>query len=143
MGLLAPRTKLTKGKLGGKPFQFNPDAFHDSIGVTYNQITTAGISYPLLSYGGGAQRQISFTLYLCDRFEKNATKDWIAHLNNFLPPANRKGAYQFVAPKMIQFAFGWFVKDCYLTGMEVDYIDFSPTLQPWEANVNLTLLIPQ
>lgn len=141
--LLAPKTKLTKGKIGGKAFQFNPASFQDNISVTYNPITSAGITYPLLSYGGGEVRQINFELFLCDRFEAGITKSFIAHLHSFLPQANAKGSKRFVAPKKIQFAFGWFVKDCFLAGLDVDYTDFSPTLQPWEATVRVTLTIEQ
>lgn len=137
--LLAPRTRVTKGKLGGKPFLFNPSAFHDSLPVQYNQIASAGISYPLLSYGGGQQRQVSFSLYLTDQVQPGITKEFIAHLHSYLPPSGK--GYQFKAPPTIQFAFGWFVKDCKLAGMEIDYTAFSPDLQPIEATVQLTLLI--
>ncbi|MMZ51281.1 hypothetical protein D1872_130160 [compost metagenome] len=141
--LLAPKTRLTKGSLGGKPFQFNPEAFHDTINVTYNVLTPAGISYPLLSYAGGEQREISFTLYLNDRFERGITKSYIGHLNKFIPKANTKGSNRFLAPKPIKFVYGWFVKECYITGMDTDYTEFSPTLEPWAAAVTLRLLIPQ
>lgn len=139
---LSPRHKVTKAKLGGKSFLYNPSSFHDSISVTYNDLKTAGISYPIMVYGGGERRQITFEIYLNDKVEEGITKSFISHLHSFLPPARKKG-YQFVSPKQIQFAFGWFVKDCYLTNMEIDYLAFSPSLQPIEASVQITLAIIQ
>lgn len=141
--LLAPKTKLTKGKIGGKSFQFNPASFSDDITVTYNALTSAGITYPIPVYGGGEVRQISFDLMLSDKFEKGITKAFIAHLHSFLPQANAKGSKRFVAPKKLKFAFGWFVKDCYLASLQTEYTEFSPTLEPWGATVRITLTIEQ
>jgi hypothetical protein len=137
--LLVPRNRVTKGKLGGKSFLFNPSAFHDNLAVQYNQISSAGISYPILTYGGGVQRDLSFTLYLNDALQPGITKEWAAHIHTFLPPSQQ--GFQFKAPPIIQFAFGWFVKDCYLTAAPIDYTEFSPDLEPTEATINITLLV--
>lgn len=139
---LAPRTKVTKGRLGSLTFQFNPSGFVDNIGVNYNELTSAGISYPILTYGGGQTRTVSFTIYFNDKFGSGVTQKSIAILNNYLPPA-RKTGFQFVSPKSIIFAFGWFVKDCLLQSMQVEYLAFSPDLRPIEANVSVTLIVIQ
>ena len=139
---LVSREKVTKGTLGGKPFLYNPASFQDSISVNYNEVQTCGMSYPALVYGGGAQRSINFDIYLNDKVEPGITRSFISHLHSYIPPAKKTG-YQFKAPKKIVFSFGWFVKECYVQSMEIDYSAFSPQLQPIEATVNITLLLVQ
>lgn len=139
---LPSRHKITKGKIGGKSFLYNPSSFNDSISVTYNDLKTAGISYPIHVYGGGERRNITFDIYLNDKVEPGITRSFMSHLHSFKPPERKKG-YQFHSPKICTFAFGWFVKDCYLTNMEIQYSAFSPELQPIEATVTVTLSIIQ
>lgn len=142
MTQLVPRSKVTKAKLGGKSFLYNPAGFQDTIAVTYNDIKVPGMTYPIMTYGGGERRNISFEIYLTDKVKAGITKDFIAHLNTFLPVAGKAG-YQFAAPRTISFAFGWFVKDCWLTNMDTQYTAFSPQLDPIEATVTVTLAIIQ
>jgi hypothetical protein len=139
---LTPRNYITKASLGGRKFLYNPNALNDSISVTYNDLKTAGISYPIMTYGGGERRPITFDIYLNDKVEEGITESFIAHLHSFVPPARKKG-YRFKAPRTIRFAFGWFVKDCYLTNMDISYTAFSPDLRPIEATVTVTLAIIQ
>lgn len=139
---LVPKHKITKAKLGGKEFLYNPANFHDSQTITFNDLKTAGMSYPIMTYGGGERRTISFEIYLNDKVKAGITKEFIAHLNSYLPTA-RKTGYQFDSPSSLVFAYGWFVKDCRLINMEIDYTAFTPTLQPMEATVQLTLAVIQ
>ena len=139
---LVSRNKITKGTLGGKPFLYNPSSFSDSISVNYNEVQTCGMSYPVPVYGGGALRTINFDIYLNDKVEPGITRSFISHLHNFIPPASKKG-YQFKAPKNIIFSFGWFVKECKLQNMEINYTSYTPDLKPIEATVNITLIIIQ
>lgn len=138
---LVPNHKITKARLGGKPFLYNPKSFQDTIAVTYNDLKM-GMSYPVMTYGGGDRRTVTFDIYLNDYAEKGITKSFIAHLHSYLPPASTKG-YQFRGAKPISFAFGWFVKDCWLTEMNTNYTKFSPQLEPIEATVTVTLAIIQ
>lgn len=139
---LVSRDKITKGTLGGRPFLYNPSSFQDSIAVTYNEVKTCGMSYPVPVYGGGEMRTINFDIYLNDKVEPGVTRKFISHLHGYLPPSRKKG-YQFKAPPVLIFSFGWFVKDCRLQSMNIDYTAFSPDLQPIEATVNVTLLLIQ
>lgn len=139
---IVTRDKISKGTLGGRKFLYNPTNFTDNIAVTYNTVKTCGMSYPAFVYGGGEPRSITFTIYLNDQVEPGVTKSFISHLHSFIPPARKKG-YQFVSPKPIIFSFGWFVKECHLQNMDINYLAFSPQLQPTEAEVTVTLLIIQ
>lgn len=135
---IVSRDKITKGTLGGKPFLYNPTEFSDSTKITYNEVKTCGMSYPAFVYGGGEARVVSFVLYLNDQKEPGITKSYIRHLHSFLPPERKKG-YQFKSPKTIMFSFGWYVKECLLEGLDANYLAFSPTLEPIEAEVTVTL----
>lgn len=135
---IVSRDKITKGTLGGKPFVFNPESFNDSTTITYNEVKTCGMSYPAFVYGGGEVRQVSFTIYLNDAVEEGVTQKFISHLRNFIP-SERKVGYQFKAPKRIVFSFGWYVKECFLTELNIDYKAFSTDLRPIKAEANVTL----
>ena len=139
---LVSRNKITKGTLGGKPFLYNPSSFQDSTQIVYNEVKTCGMSYPIPVYGGGEQRRITFDIYLNDKVENGITRSFTSHLRGFLPP-ERKAGYQFKAPKNIIFSFGWFVKECKLQGLDINYTAYSPDLRPIEATVSITLLIIQ
>lgn len=139
---LVSRDKITKGTIGGKPFLYNPSSFQDSMGVNYTEVQTCGMSYPVPVYNGGQLRTITFDIYLNDKVEAGITRSFISHLHNYLPPA-RKTGYQFKAPPSFVFSFGWFVKECRLQKMDIDYTSYSPDLRPIEATVTVTLIIIQ
>jgi Contractile injection system tube protein len=139
---LSPTSVITKGKLGGMAFMYNPSSYTDSGGVNWNEMQSAGMSYPNLVYGGGRTRQLTFTIYLNDKVQTGITKRFIDNLEKFLPPARTKG-YQFISAKTIQFAFGSFVKDCKLADINKEILAFSPQLVPIEANVTVVLNVIQ
>lgn len=139
---LTPKNKITKASLGGMKFLYNPNSISDSQTVTFNDLKTAGMSYPVMTYGGGERRLLNFDIYLSDKVQDGITKKFISNLETYLPKARKKG-YQFSSPKSIRFTYGWLVKDCYLINMETNYTAFSPTLQPIEATVNVSLAVIQ
>lgn len=146
MLLLPARDQVSRGLLGGKPFLYNPTSFKDTIGVEYVQIKSPGISYPIPQYVGGELRTINFTLYFNYKGQTETglvgaeyIRLWIAFLNNYLPKANS----QYNRPKILEFAFGWFVKNTYLQSMNTDYMGFTYSLQPAEVSIDLSLIILQ
>lgn len=141
MPKLAPSTTVTKGKLGGMKFMYNPTTYSDSQSVTYNDQAITGMSYPNIIYQGGNTRTISFVIYLSDKVQNGITEKFIKNLQTYLPKTGLKN--RFAAPKKIRFAFGRFVKDCYLVGVEPEPRKFSPSLKMIEANVTVTLIVPQ
>jgi len=151
--LSLPKDFVTPAYLGGhgremKKFIYNPSNFSDSIRVNYKEISSPGISYPVITYAGGATRRISFEIYLNGRAlgvgdDEGAekVKEWIAHLHAYLPPANGS---QFHVPPLIDFSFGWFVKTCVLESMDpIQYQMFTQKLQPLVAIVPVRLIIIQ
>lgn len=139
---LVGRDKITKATLGGVEFVYNPTEFTDEIGIEYTEVKTCGMSYPVPVYSGGTSRNITFDIYLNDAIKEGITRKFISHLHRY-KPLERKSGYQFKAPPSLIFSFGWFVKECRLTNMTINYTKFSPELQPIEATVSVTLLILQ
>ena len=126
----------------GVKFQYNPAEFSDALGNNWTEVRGAGMSYPVNVYSGGKQRFINFVIELDGVADPPAVRRIINYLHSFIPPARTKG-YQFISPPSIIFAFGWFVKECLLDDMKIDYIMFTPDLQPLRANINLSLRIVQ
>lgn len=134
------KQKVTKATFGGREFLLNPSSFQDSLGTNWNETQGSGMNYPAYVYGGGKKRTISFEIYLNDAIKEGETQSFIAFLHSYLPRARSKGR-QFHSPKTAVFSFGWFVKDVLLESMEIDYRKFSPSLEPIEASVEVTLII--
>lgn len=134
---------VTKGRLGGKPFMYNPSGFTNTISVEYQGLKAPGISYPILGYSGGETETIELELYLNgigSGYEKGSryVRDWISHLESFIP---QRGGRNFNPPKTLEFAFGWFVRDTRIEEMIPEYKDFTPDLQPLEVTIRLKLLV--
>jgi hypothetical protein len=136
-------------------FQFNPPEFNDKLGVEFSELSSPGMSAPMFQYIGGKARVVTFELYLnawtgyrgqvpigpspegvvSDLYVKAP----IRFLHSFLPPAD--AGKTFSPPPTMTFAWGWFVKTCILTDLDINYTRFNAQLDPIEAKVNLTLTI--
>lgn len=135
----APRSTITKGKLGGMNFMYNPTNLVDSQSVNYTDLATPGMSYPEDIYSGGNARTLSFTIFLSDKVQDGITKKFIDNIEKYLP---KKGT-MFNKPNAIRFAFGLFVADCRLVTLDKDITKFSPSLVPIEANLTVVLRVIQ
>lgn len=135
----APRSAITKGKLGGMNFMYNPTSISDTQSATYSELATPGMSYPEYIYSGGNSRVITFSIYLNDKVESGVTQRFINHLQTYLPNRN----IYFSKPSDIRFAFGLFVVDCKLESLQVDITKYSPTLVPIEATLTVSLKVIQ
>lgn len=122
-------------------FQFNPEMFNDKLGVEYASLDSPGMSYPMFQYLGGKAREVSFELFL-DAYEDKTrmkVRKPIAFLHSFLP-ANNSGK-KFSPPPTLTFAWGWFVKKCILTDLDINYTMFDAQLNPIRATVQISLLV--
>ncbi len=134
---------LAKGMIGEVEFQYNPEKFLDDIAVEWGEIRGAGMSYPINVYSGGKTRTISFTFYLDGVDDPLYLRKMVNNLHSYIPAAKQGGIYQFHSPPPIPFVLGWFVKECLLESMQIEYTAFTLDLQPLRATVNATLRIIQ
>lgn len=137
------RARITKGRIGRVEFQYNPELFSDNIGVEWSTVKGAGASYPIPVYSGGQLRTIDFTIYIDGVEKPGYVRKVVNELHTYIPQAKTGGKYQFQSPKSLIFAFGWFVKECLLQSMQIEYNMFTPDLQPLRATIQLTLIIIQ
>lgn len=145
--LSLPKHQVVKGRLGGRPFQYNPTQFIDNINLKLVDIASPGISYPIIQFLGAETRTVDFDLYLNGRglFKGDDAgaeyvKDWISFLHGYLPP-QKQTKVQFFKQPTVEFAFGWFVKTCRLRAMPIDYTGFTYDLKPLEATIHISLAI--
>lgn len=103
--------------------QFNPETVPYSRSATYATIESPGMAYPLTQFVSGAVREFTFEAFYYDK----PCSGKIAQARNFLlallpPEANSSG---FTKPPTFKFAYGYFVKNCVLTSLEVkdEWID--------------------
>ncbi|AEZ50535.1 hypothetical protein F400_gp088 [Bacillus phage BCD7] len=136
---LVPRHVASKASLGGLKFLYNPTTFTDTHAVTFNEIKTPYMTYPLFVYAGAERRNVTFDIYVNDKVEDGITKKWVWHLESYLPSQNNRADVQH--PRKAVFAYGWFVSDCYITNVEAKYTAFSPELQPTEATISVTIAL--
>jgi hypothetical protein len=135
----APRSSITKGKLGGMDFMYNPTDIADSQSVTWSELSIPGASYPYMRFSGGNTRVLTFSIYLNDKVSSGITNKFIKNLEKYLPS---KGT-MFKTPATIRFAFGAFVADCKLASLDKSITKFSNSLVPIEATLTVTLNVIQ
>jgi len=117
------------------PFLFNPEGFSDSHGVTYKEMASPGGPYPKFHFVRGQSKAVEVELFL---FGHNGeVKKYVAFLNNFLCPA--KTGVKFTPPPTLIYAFGWYVKECILETLAMDYSEFDSNLNPVKAIAKLSL----
>lgn len=61
--------KLTKGSIEGIQFQLNPTTIQEKGGgAVWNEIISPGLQNPIKQYSYGNSKELSFELYLNDKF---------------------------------------------------------------------------
>lgn len=124
-----------------KSFMFNPPEISFSRGVTYSEIASPGMSYPLFQFVKGESMSFNFPLYFYDKPYTGVIKEWLTFLNEFLPPeyTYRKDLNNFTKPPHLIIAMGGFVKRCAMESLDTKYTDFNSSLLPTEATFTLGL----
>lgn len=143
---MIPRPQVVRGRLGGRPFLYNPSSYRESVGAEYQEIRSPGISYPIIAYSGGRVRRIEFSLYINGRgldqgddAGADYVMEWIAFLKSFLPQAGQR---QFTTPPILEFAFGPTVEQTVLESMEpINYTLFTKDLKPLEVTIPISLIV--
>ena len=119
---------------------FNPSSFRKSVGVEYAETAGATANYPIMQYSGGTTPEIPVEFYLNARTEGHDLRGFINLLQDTLPWERTKPPFN-TPPQPIIFAYGWFVKKCRLTNLDIEYTMFDKNLEPIEAKVSMTLKV--
>lgn len=133
------RDKITRARLGNYTFLYNPENYTESTSIKYNEVTTCGMSYPRVVFGGSDLKTITFTVYLNDQVMSGVTKSFFRFIDSYLP--KRTKTHIFKPPKDIKFVFGSYVRTCKIQSVEKRPMSFSAKLTPIEAEVDITLIM--
>lgn len=126
---------LDTGKLIN--FQYNPETFEYSRGVTYSELIAPGMSYPTLQYVHGNSRSFSVELFLYDKPSTGVINNQKTFFQNLLPPESNKKNYS--RPPMALFVYADFIKKCVVEGFNVKIEEYNSWGEPTMARFTLTL----
>ena len=142
-------TVLSKGY--SRVFMFNPPEVSDDKSVAYGTLSMPGASHPVIQYGSGGERVISFQVYLdgdrgrYGREEQRVSisvEDHIRFYQSMLYPAELSmGDMKAVFPYLLLFNFGPLYRDvaCVLKAAPLRVSYWSPHLEPVRATMGLAL----
>lgn len=118
-------------------FQFNPKSVPYSRGANYSTIDSPGMSYPLTQYVGGQVRTFSFEVFYYDNPFSGKINKARKFLEGLLPP--EKNTSKFTKPPVFEFAYGYFVRKCVLTNLDVNDEWLNEDGQPIMTRFTLTV----
>ena len=117
--------------------QFNPTSIPYSRGARYTSIESPGMSYPLTQYVGGDVREFSFEAFYYDKPHSGQIDMARKFLENLLPPEENTSG--FTKPPTFTLAYGYFVRECVLTNLEVNDEWMDKDGQPIMTRFTLTV----
>lgn len=89
--------KLTKGSIEGVAFQLNPSTIQEKGGAVWSEIISPGLDNPIKQYSYGSSNELSFELYLNNKFSDYNVGSMYQNLNKFkrlrTPVTFRYGVY--------------------------------------------------
>ena len=121
-------------------FKINPESIEDSKDTSYANIEIPGMSHPRYQYTGGAERVLSFTVYL-----HNGTGDDVPTCLKLLRSwlyADYSEGKLIEAPKKLLIIFGdsWPDEVWLLRSMRITHNKFDKTLNSMYAEVELEFI---
>lgn len=118
-------------------FFFNPSEISYSRSANYSEITSPGLSNPLVQYVSGNSMHFSFPLFFYDKPYTGLIPNWEKFFNNFLPPIYNKSGFK--KPNWLLLAMGNFVQQCVVESIDYNYTEFNKTLHPTVGTITLNL----
>lgn len=122
-----------------KKFQFNPETFEYSRSVTYADNVAPGMAYPKTQFVHGDAREFDVELFMYDRQLEpcGIIKDYINFIGQFLTPEENVAGY--LRPPQMLFFYGYFVRKCVLTNLNIKIETFDTDGTPTQARITMTL----
>lgn len=77
------KKQITRGKLGSLRFQINPTELSRSTGGVLNEVSSPNTRKPIVVYGGGSNKVISFELYLNTRHQNKLQTNIKKYIETF------------------------------------------------------------
>lgn len=118
-------------------FQFNPEDFEYSRGVTYSDIVAPGMSYPDTQFVHGNTRTFPVELFFYDKPYTGLILNYMNFIGAFLTPETNPSNYQ-KPPEMI-FCYGYFIRRCVLEDLNIKIEEYNSSGNPTIARFTLSL----
>lgn len=118
-------------------FQYNPDKFSYSRGVTYNEIGAPGSAYPIIAFVHGKVRTFDIELFIFDKPSTGLFIKTINFLGGFLTPETNVAGY--TKPPTMMFCYGYFIRKCVLDNLDISIEEMDSNGKPINGRVTLTL----
>jgi hypothetical protein len=134
-------------RIDSRYFLYNPTTISDNKSVNWGESNIAGASHPVMQFGSGGARVISFELFL-DSIRSNIVRNGIADLTeelrwyrSLLYPTAYLSTTAKVSPPKIAFTFGtmWDGVICVVKKADIKVSHFSTKITPMKATVALDL----
>lgn len=126
---------LTTGEV--RKFQFNPETFEYSRGVTYSDSISPGMPYPETQYSHGEIRTFDVELFMYDPYCTGLIKEYMYFLGDFLTPETNDPDY--AQPPEMLFYYAYFVRRCVLTNLTITHEWLDEQGTPLMTRYKLTL----
>ena len=120
-----------------KSFQFNPETFEYSRGVTYAEIVSPGMSYPNAQFVHGNARSFPVELFFYDKPWTGVIDSHMNFIGAFLTPETNVSNYQ--KPPEMTFCFGYFIRRCVLEDLNILIEEWDKKGRPIQARFTLQL----
>ena len=118
-------------------FQYNPETFEYSRGVTYAEIIAPGMAYPDTQYVHGNARAFSVELFLFDKPCTGVISNYESFIGGFLTPETNSANYK--KPPEMLFCYGSFIKRCVLEELGVSVEEYDENGKATVARFTLSL----
>lgn len=118
-------------------FQYNPENFEYSRGVTYSEIISPGMSYPDTQFVHGNTRSFPIELFFYDKPYSGVINEYMNFIEGFLPP--EKNSSGFKKPPEMLFCYGYFIRRCVLEDLNIKIEEYDQWGRPTIARFTLQL----
>lgn len=119
-------------------FLYNPTDLTYTRSANYAEITSPGLSHPIVQYINGNTTNFNVSLFLYDKPYSGLILDWEKFLDHFVPPVYnfRKG---YKKPDVMLIQWSSFIEQCVAESITYNITEFSKMLEPTVCTVTLSL----
>lgn len=120
-----------------REFQFNPENFSYSRGVTYANLDAPGMEYPDTQFVKGNAREFQVTLFFFDKPFTNKFKTYTWFFGGLMTQETNRA--DFKKPTDCTFVFGSWVRKCVVTDLNISVQEYDGNLNPVIFTCTLSL----
>ena len=121
-------------------FQFNPQSMEYTRGVSFAEVKSPGMQYPLTYFVSGESESFDLELFEYDRPTTGKIQKDIEFIENIMPKkTNMQGL--FINPNTVLYAYGGYVAKCVITGFKKHIDEYAESGEPYMAHLTISLKV--